>query len=73
MDEKYYTPAQVAELLGVHIQTVRKWYRSGALECYRVGHVRISESQLESFLQKRQQGGADPAAEDPAQGGSGRS
>lgn len=55
MDEKFFSPQEIAELLGVHLQTVRKWYQSGALECYRVGRVRISESQLERFLQKREQ------------------
>lgn len=57
MDEKFYTPQEVAELLGVHLQTVRKWYRNGELSCYKVGHVRISESQLAAFLERRQQSG----------------
>ena len=60
MDEKFYTPQEVAKLLGVHLQTVRKWYQTGALECYKVGRVRISESQLERFLQKRQSDGSNP-------------
>lgn len=55
MDEKFFSPQEIAEMLGVHLQTVRKWYQSGALECYRVGRVRISESQLERFLKKREQ------------------
>lgn len=56
MDEKpqkYYTPQEIAEMLGVHLQTVRTWYRSGKLGCYKLGHrdVRISQEQLDSFLQ----------------------
>ena len=68
MDERFYTPKEIAELLGVHLQTVRKWYQTGELDCYRVGRVRISESQLQRFLQQWQQtdgsGAADP--ESPA-------
>lgn len=63
MDEKFYTPQEVAELLGVHLQTVRKWYRTGELECYKVGRVRISESQLEAFLQRRQQSSSDSSGD----------
>ena len=63
--EKYYTPKEVAELLGVHPQTVRKWYQSGELECYNLGRVRISESQLAKFLEQRKSdgSGADKAPE----------
>ncbi len=61
MDEqqKYYTPQQVAELLGVHLQTVRTWYRSGKLGCYKLGHrdVRISQEQLDAFLKARENKG----------------
>lgn len=54
--EKMYTPAEVAAMLNVHLQTVRKWYRTGKLECYKLGHVRISESQLQKFLKARATG-----------------
>lgn len=67
MDEKFYTPQEVAAMLGVHLQTVRKWYRTGELECYKVGRVRISESQLEAFLQKRQRGSSDGSSSDGSQ------
>ncbi len=70
MDEKFYTPQEVAAMLGVHLQTVRKWYRTGELECYKVGRVRISESQLEAFLQKRQRGSSDGSG-DGSQSGTG--
>lgn len=69
MDEKFYTPQEVAAMLGVHLQTVRKWYRTGELECYKVGRVRISESQLEAFLQKRQRGSSDGSSSDGSQTG----
>ena len=29
--DKWYTPKQIAEALGVHVQTVRRWLRSGRL------------------------------------------
>lgn len=68
MDEKFYTPQEVAAMLGVHLQTVRKWYRTGELECYKVGRVRISESQLEAFLQKRQRGSSAGSGDDSQSG-----
>lgn len=56
MDKKYYTPQEIAEMLGVHLQTVRAWYRSGKLGCYKLGHrdVRISREQLDTFLKDRE-------------------
>ena len=52
--EKMYTAAEVAEICGVSIDTARRWYQSGALACYRLGgRVRISESQLQKFLDAR--------------------
>ena len=71
MDEKFYTPQEVAELLGVHLQTVRKWYRTGELECYKVGRVRIAESQLEAFLQRRQRTGSGSDTQSDGSGDAG--
>lgn len=60
MDEKqYYSPQEIAAMLGVHLQTVRTWYRSGKLGCYKLGHrdVRISQEQLDAFLKARENKG----------------
>lgn len=54
MDEKYFTPQEIADKLKVSINTVRKWYASGKLESTKAGRaVRISEQQLDRFLKHR--------------------
>lgn len=54
MDEKYFTPQEIADKLKVSINTVRKWYASGKLESTKAGRmVRISEQQLDRFLKQR--------------------
>lgn len=54
MDEKYFTPQEIADKLKVSINTVRKWYQSGRLESTKAGRmVRISEQQLDRFLKQR--------------------
>lgn len=64
MDEqqRYFTPQEIADRLGVHLQTVRKWYRSGKLGCYKLGHrdIRISQEQLDAFLKAREIKGEQP-------------
>jgi excisionase family DNA binding protein len=48
---KFYTIAQIAELLEVSTRTVRRWIARGALAVHRIGNlVRISEADLRSFL-----------------------
>lgn len=36
-DRIVYTPAEVAELLGVHETTVRRWIRAGSIPHVKVG------------------------------------
>ncbi len=51
MDERFYTPKQVAEILQVHQYTVLKWIREGKLRALKFGRVyRTSESELRTFL-----------------------
>ena len=51
MDEKVYTPKQVAEILQVHPYTILKWIRAGKLKAIKVGRVyRIQSSDLAQFL-----------------------
>ena len=52
--EKLYSPEEVAEYLGVHVQTVRAWIRSGELPAVRlVGRrdLRVRESDLGAVLE----------------------
>ena len=54
MDERYYTPQEIADKLKVSISSVRKWYASGKLESTKAGRmIRISEQQLDRFLKQR--------------------
>jgi len=52
--EKLYTPEDAAEYLGVHVQTVRSWIRSGRLRASRLAGqraLRIRASDLTSVLE----------------------
>jgi len=48
------TPAEVAEMLKVHISTVRRLYQDGELAYRKLGHrtVRIFQSSVEAFLKR---------------------
>lgn len=51
MNEKFYTPKQVAEILQVHQYTVLKWIREGKLRALKFGRVyRTTESEIRAFL-----------------------
>lgn len=48
--EKSYTPAEVAEMLGVSRQTVYNWITAGKLKAHKLGGTfRIKESDLKEF------------------------
>ncbi len=52
--ERLYTPEEVAEYLGVHVQTVRIWIRNGKLPARKLAGqraLRIRESDLEAVLE----------------------
>lgn len=52
--EKLYSPEEAAEYLGVHVQTVRTWIRSGRLRASRLAGqraLRIRASDLTSVLE----------------------
>lgn len=56
-DEKWYTVAEIAELLKVHPSTVREWLRAGRLQGKGFGGRtgwRVSESQLRAFLNDKE-------------------
>lgn len=48
--DQLYTPEQVAERLGLHVRTVRRYIRDGALEAVKVGkRYRVPRPALEAF------------------------
>lgn len=52
--EKLYSPEEAAEYLGVHVQTIRAWIRSGRLKASRLAGqraLRIRASDLQSVLE----------------------
>jgi excisionase family DNA binding protein len=52
----FYTILEVAELLGVHERTVRRWIKppDGELPAHRIGGVvRIADGDLQAFLASR--------------------
>lgn len=57
--ERLYSPEEAAEYLGVHVQTVRAWIRSGRLRASRLAGqraLRIRASDLTSVLEPVQPG-----------------
>lgn len=52
--QQYYTVAEVAVILNVHVHSVYRWVRQRRLESCHVGtSVRISPAQLAEFVQLR--------------------
>ncbi len=53
--DKMFTASEVAKLLNIHINTVRRWSKQGILKSYRVGprrDRRIKGEDLDAFLNK---------------------
>lgn len=64
--EKLYSPEEVAEYLGIHVQTVRVWIRSGRLPALRLAGqrtLRIRESDLEKVLEPVELDAGEPEIE----------
>ena len=52
MDEKFYTIDQIAEILGMHHKTIRKFITEGKLRANKVGKQwRISGNDLSLFME----------------------
>ena len=50
-EEKFYTPAEIAERYRVQPRTVWEWIRTGKLRAVKVGnYYRIREADLEAFV-----------------------
>lgn len=61
MEQRYYSVDQVAELLGLHVKTVRGYIRDGRLAATRIGkQYRVRREDLEEF------GGGPVAAPEPS-------
>ena len=53
MEEKYYTPDEIARMFKVTRNAVYNWYRQGQLEGIHMGRaLRISETALQKFIQQ---------------------
>jgi excisionase family DNA binding protein len=51
MSKTYFSPAEVAEILGVTRETIYNGIKSGAIPSYKIGRLRrISEEQIEEAL-----------------------
>ncbi len=59
VDERWYTIAEIVDMLQVHEQTVRRWIRNGELPAVMLGRkagYRIKASDLTAFLDERTEG-----------------
>ncbi len=57
MSKQYFTVEDIAEQLGVSVDTVRNWIKQGKLDAYKVGRdYRISREQFEKFMEERRTG-----------------
>lgn len=57
MRKEYFSMEEIAELLGVHISTVRRWIREGRLPAINVctskrSRWRVSQAALDEFLEE---------------------
>ena len=53
---KLLTTEEIAELLQVHVKTVRDWISNGELKAFNLGKAyRVKESDLVEFLETRKQ------------------
>lgn len=51
-NKEFYTPKEIADLLGVTAYTVRLWIKKGKLKALKVGNLRISKDSLQEFLEQ---------------------
>lgn len=54
MDIKFYTAKEVADLLGFHVNTVRRHIKQGKLKAIKIGRgYRIEENDLKEYLKMK--------------------
>lgn len=52
-DDAVLTPEEISEMLGFHIESVRRWCRSGKLDCYSFGgKYVILGSEFKAFMER---------------------
>jgi len=60
MEKRFYSPKEVAIVIGVTPATVRSWVRKGMMKSVRIGKqgtIRIPVSEIEKFLLNDSKGG----------------
>ena len=51
MTTKFYTPAEISEMLRVNIMTIYRYIRAGKINAHKIGKdYRINEEEYEKFL-----------------------
>jgi len=54
MEEKFYTPQDIAKILKVAYMTVYRWIRAGKLKAYQIQkQYRIKESDFKIFIEAK--------------------
>jgi len=52
-DEAILSPEEISQLIGMNVETVRRWCRQGKLDCYNcAGKYIIPGSSFNSFMEK---------------------
>ncbi|NRD80144.1 helix-turn-helix domain-containing protein [Bacillus sp. BRMEA1] len=52
-DDAVLTPEEISEIVGFHSETVRRWCRSGKLDCYNFGgKYVIVGSEFKAFMER---------------------
>lgn len=51
-NKEFYSPKEIAELLGKSDFTVRAWIKAGKLKALKVGQWRIPKDSLQEFLEQ---------------------
>jgi excisionase family DNA binding protein len=66
MTRLVYSPAEVADMLGLHVNTVLRWLASGKMPGRKVGGVwLVSDARLRAWVEATPDHLVQPAATDP--------
>ncbi len=53
IEEKFYSPKEVAEILGITQRTMQEWLRKRKIKGTKLGKLwRVKESELQKFIKK---------------------
>jgi len=67
MEKRFYSPKEVAVIIGVTPATVRSWVRKGMMKSVRIGKqgtIRIPVSEIKEFLNENEGGDEDGSIRD---------